>query len=255
MWRFSICQYLFSHNEWNQEYFCFVIGRHSIKLCQEMVLEGHSNRKGTPLWFCVCFLLLLFAPASWPVNDMGVGEIWCSSMCPKLSVPCQLLQHGPYLVTSFPDGSEADTIYASGLLWPGQSSGPLWQVAFKQTFWIPDYRRETLIPSLFFLGYSPSALKYLQNNFYSYSSIIKVILVDLEQHKFEMCGSTYMWMFFQSVLQYYIIQGWLNPRIQNHRHWGPTMGLEQPWILVSIVGPGSNSLLIPRDKCTSVSHV
>ena len=71
-----------------------------------------------------------------------------------------------------------------------------------------------------------------------------------EQHEFELCGSTYMWIFFsQYVLQHYVIHCWLNLWIRNCRYIGPTMGLDHPWIFVFKVGPGTNPLWILRNDC------
>ena len=67
--------------------------------------------------------------------------------------------------------------------------------------------------------------------------------VDFEQHGFELCGSTYLQIFFNS---------WLNPCMWNYRYRGPTMGLEHLWILISVAGPGTNPLWILKDDCIYV---
>ena len=54
----------------------------------------------------------------------------------------------------------------------------------------------------------------------------------LEQHRFELQGSTYMCIF-KYVLQYYMIHGWLNPRMQNQGCTGPSYG----WIFNSVSTP------------------
>ena len=51
----------------------------------------------------------------------------------------------------------------------------------------------------------------------------------LEQHGFELCGSTYLWIphlpTMQCILQHYTIQGWLNPWMWNHEYGGLTIKL------------------------------
>ena len=59
----------------------------------------------------------------------------------------------------------------------------------------------------------------------------------LEQHVFELCGSTHVQIFFN--IQYYTICGWLNPWIQNHRYGGLRVGLEHLLVLVPLVVQGS----------------
>ena len=43
--------------------------------------------------------------------------------------------------------------------------------------------------------------------------------------------------------------GWWNLQMQNCGYGGLTMGLEHPQISVSVLGPGTNPLWIPRDDC------
>ena len=42
------------------------------------------------------------------------------------------------------------------------------------------------------------------------------IHLTLEQHRFELCRSTYTRTFFNKYIQYYTIRGWFNPQMQNH---------------------------------------
>lgn len=61
---------------------------------------------------------------------------------------------------------------------------------------------------------------------------------------------TQIFFFFQSILQYYTIQGWLNLWVWKGVVTG---GLEQPKILVSKAGPGTSAPRIPRADCSSLS--
>lgn len=51
--------------------------------------------------------------------------------------------------------------------------------------------------------------------------------------------------------EYSLIHSWLNPQMLNGR---PTMGLEPLRILVSLAGPGTSPLWIPRDYCVLFVH-
>ena len=47
----------------------------------------------------------------------------------------------------------------------------------------------------------------------------------LEQHRFELHGFTYRWIFFQLILHYCMIYGWLNLWMWNHRYGDLTVKL------------------------------
>lgn len=119
--------------------------------------------KGVPIGRGLLFLVLvyflwIFAPAEWLLSGVVVEEIrWHSAVCPESLSPWQLLHPGPCPLTIFPDHSQADPTRSrtalaqaiQGLLRQGKTSS-------KPSG--PPPGKGTLISSLPFLGYPPSAL-------------------------------------------------------------------------------------------------
>ena len=64
-----------------------------------------------------------------------------------------------------------------------------------------------------------------------------MVQLTLEQHRFELHGSTYMRISFNKYrLQYYTIYGWLNPQIENRGYRGPIV-LIYRFLTAQGVGP------------------
>ena len=81
------------------------------------------------------------------------------------------------------------------------------------------------------------------------SEVHTQVQLTLEQHGCELYGSTYMCIFsinIQSTLHTY--------GCGSHEYGRPTMGLEHPWISVSMADSGTNPSRAPRDDYISYSN-
>ena len=65
---------------------------------------------------------------------------------------------------------------------------------------------------------------------HSLSYCTQVTTADLEQHRFELCWSTYAHIFLSKYMQCHMICHWLNLQTPNHRYRGPAVQLEPPQV-------------------------
>ena len=81
----------------------------------------------------------------------------------------------------------------------------------------------------------------------SLSYCTQVTAADVEQHRFELCWSTYTHIFLSKYMQCLTICHWLDLQIPNHGYRGPSVQLEPPQVLVSEAGPGTSPSQIPSE--------